>query len=389
MNILLVTLYALEANTSVTVSNYGLITGMLAAGHQVTVFMPEISNKLSYYDDSLDLSAVKLVRVPGNDVGSRIAGSNHNAGSIKQAAINAARKAYYRLSVFDRSRLLIKPALQVGGLDTYYDAIVSTSDPKTSHLLVRALLRQGLRAGKWIQHWGDPLSGDISRTSIYPETIIRRVEKRILNDADRIVYVSPFTLEAQQARYCDLASKMAFVPLPCIPSLSAPIREKAPDAPLKIAYLGDYSSGIRNILPLYEACRETEGVMLTIAGNSDIQLEETSRIRVLPRVAQNKAQELEAEADITVSVGNLHGTQIPGKIYYAASNGKPILVLLDGEMQERQREYFDSYHRYTCCENTKESIMEQLEGLLSGGQRTYETPESLLPKNVANAVLAF
>ena len=79
--------------------------------------------------------------------------------------------------------------------------VISTSDPKTSHLFVKKLIEEGLKYGKWVQHWGDPLSGDITSSLIFPQSYIRKVEKNMISKADKIVYVSHFTAEMQKNNY--------------------------------------------------------------------------------------------------------------------------------------------------------------------------------------------
>lgn len=390
MNILFVTLFALETNTSVTKSNYGIIKGLAELGHNVTVLMPEIDRQLSYYDDSLDLSGIVIERIRNQNVGQQIAAHATQATGIKKKMLSVARTVYGKSKIFDRTKALISEAKNFSGLDNYYDVIISTSDPKTSHLFVNELIKQGLRYGRWIQHWGDPLAGDISKNNIYPNFYIEKVEKRIIHKADKVIYVSPFTLKAQVRRYADEKDKLAFVPLPCdegdvcnnseVENLS---RKK-----LNIVYLGDYSSRIRDIKPLYNACANMEFVQLAIAGNTDVILKEKKNIKVFPRLSQAKAKELENQADVIVSVGNLAGNQIPGKLYYSASGKKHIVVALDGDSKTEMKEYLDSFNRFVCCENTVESLTETLANLRNDPCHEYETPQRLLPINVAREILS-
>ena len=137
--------------------------------------------------------------------------------------------------------------------------MISTSDPKTSHLFVKELIKCGLKYGKWIQHWGDPLAGDISKNNIYPNFYVEKIERRMIESADKVVYVSPFTLEAQEKRYSKERQKLSFVPLPCDECESENV-EYTQSELLNIVYLGDYSSHIRDIIPLYTACSKMDFV---------------------------------------------------------------------------------------------------------------------------------
>ena len=42
MKVLFVTLFPLENNTSVTISNYGVLRGLHQLGHDVTILMPQL-----------------------------------------------------------------------------------------------------------------------------------------------------------------------------------------------------------------------------------------------------------------------------------------------------------------------------------------------------------
>lgn len=390
MKILFVTLCALETNTSVTKSNYGILKGLVDCGHQVTLLMPEIDINLSYFDDSYQMKDVSVLRIKNNSIGQKIATISNSSTGLKKKLIGVARTVYGKCKVFDRTKELIKEAPNFEKYDEYYDVVISTSDPKTSHMFVAEMIKNGLKYGRWIQHWGDPLAGDISRNSIHPEWLLQNIEKNILKNADRVVYVSPFTREVQKKRYPSLSEKLGFVPLACDEYDQEP--EKAEvvrvmESALRVVYLGDYSSKIRNILPLYEACCEMPDVSLTIAGNTDLQLAEKKNIRIYPRIPQEKAKALEDAADVIVSVGNLNGNQIPGKIYYAASSKKTILVTVDGDFKEQMCEYITSYDRFTCCDNTKEAIKASLKKVIVSADVEYKTPERLLPVNVAKEIL--
>ena len=63
MNILLVTLFSLERNTSVAISNINITKGLLALGHKVTWVMPNWAQ----CETEFDASQVRVIRVPGQD----------------------------------------------------------------------------------------------------------------------------------------------------------------------------------------------------------------------------------------------------------------------------------------------------------------------------------
>lgn len=384
MKALVVSLFAIETNTSVSISNYGIITGLLDLGYEVTVLMPTINNELSYFDDTYKLNNVKILRVKNENLASKVVEHSINSSKMEKKLINLMRFIYNKFQIFDKTKMLMKEANNIK-LDEYYDVVMSTSDPKTSHIFLKKMIDRGLKYGKWIQHWGDPLSGDISKNNIYPEIIIKRIEKSILRNADKIIYVSPFTLDDQMKKHSELAEKMFFVPLPCIHKNNINTTNK--NNKLKIVYLGDYNSSVRNILPLYNSCRKMKFADLTIAGNSNLKLKNLDNIHILPRVSQSMVKELENESDVIVAIGNKKGTQIPGKIYYAASSNKPIVFVADGDNSKNIIKYLDTFDRYICCTNDEKSILQCLSRINNNYVTYSEVPEILKAVNVAKNII--
>lgn len=384
MKVLFVTLTAIEVNTSVTISNIGLLKGLEQLGAEITIVMPQISHKLNYYDERYDLSKCKVVRIP-DAISDYIASAKNSVIKSKIKSILA--KIYNKFKIYDRGTFLLGKAAALDIYSEHYDWVISTSDPKSSHLFVQELIKNGLQYGKWLQHWGDPMYGDISRKSLCPKFVLKRAERKLLKAADRVVYVSPFTKEQQAGVYPQASGKMRFVPLPCDESYANDLRRANEDHVLTLSYLGDYSSHIRNILPLYEACRKNNNVKLIVAGNTDLSLNPCDNITIYPRVAHDKVKEIEAESDVYICINNLHGTQIPGKIYYAAASQKPILILMEQDRYSEMQQYVDSFNRYISCKNESESITMALHHLMSAAIDAYSCPAELSPIGVVRAIL--
>ena len=363
MIILLVTLYALEQNTSVAISNINITKGLLELGHAVTWVMPNWARCETEFDNS----KVRIIRVQGED-------QPRQMGYIRDKI-----HSHYGMLDFTRSYLR-----QVGKMEIpndYYDVVISTSDPKSSHLFTKRLLKN-VKYGCWVQHWGDPLLGDITRNFWWPKWIIKCYEWNILKKADKVVYVTPMTCDAQKKEYPKMEDKLAFIPLPADMHET---KTEQDETCLKVAYLGDYNPAFRNLRPLYDACKKLDFVQLTIAGHGP-KYEKTSNINVLPRIPQDQAQKIESDCDVIFCACNMYGTQIPGKIVYKASSDKHILIALDGDYKEEMRNYFDSFDRFVTCDNDADSIREALE-LLRNRSHDYKTPKRLLPINIAKEIL--
>lgn len=380
MKVLFVTLFPLENNTSVTISNYGILSGLQKIGHEVTILMPYASDKevtMPY-----DLSMFRIVRIEG------IPFDQLRNVPQRQSIWYKVRRKYRKMFEFlDFTRPYLKSAKNVSILNEHFDLIISTSDPKTSHVFVRKMIKNGLKYDRWIQHWGDPMYGDITRSNSYPNWIVKLYERNIIKMADKIVYVSPFTADMLRKVHSSLNNKISFVPLPCIDTNYTEQVENKEKAILKLVYLGDYSPSIRNIIPLYEAVKQMNNVELTIAGISTLKLENTDNITVLPRISQDECLKLENEADVLVTVCNLHGTQIPGKLYYSAASQKHMLVIIDGNNKNKIKAYINSFNRYLVCDNMPESIVDMLSKKEVINNIQYNVPSILKPQNNINAIL--
>ena len=389
MKVLFVTLCALEVNTSVTKSNVGLLKGLKSLGADITIIMPNISKDVYYYDKSFDLDGIRVIRLNSCGIGQKVANMQGSKSKIKSYLFNKLRNLYNNMSVYGRSTSYLKEVDTVPIYDEFFDYVISTSDPKSSHLFVGGLVKNGLKYGKWIQHWGDPLMGDVSRRTVHPEWYIKYMEKKTIKNADRIIYVSPFTAEKQKNNHPGLQNKIGFAPLICdeiTPEENKDIfNEKGK---LKVAFIGDYNSQTRDIMPLYNACKKLSFVYLVIAGNTDLRLESAENMNINKRVPQAKARELEMDADVIVSVGNRFGTQIPGKIYYLSSSKKIILITMEEDNKEAMRSYFQSFNRFETCDNTEESIIIALKRLYEAGRPLYKTPERLMPIGVIKQILS-
>lgn len=359
MNVLLVTLFSLERNSSVAISNINITKGLLLLGNKVTWVMPNWPQ----CDTEFDASQVRIVRVPGKD-------QPKDAGWLR-------KKIRSHFGLLDFTRSYLREVRNTHMPDEYFDLVISTSDPKASHVFTKRLLTH-VRYGQWIQHWGDPLLGDITRNFWWPEWCIKLYEGSIMRKADKIVYVTPFTAEAQKNAYPQYADKITFVPLPADMHETKTVPEKGK---LKVAYLGDYNPKFRNLRPLYDACKELDSVQLTIAGHGP-NYGNTDNITILPRIPQDQALKIEGDADVIFCVCNMRGTQIPGKILYKTSSDKHILVAVEQENRDEMVKYFESFKRFVVCDNTKDSIAAALESLRNK-EHDYTTPECLLPINVA------
>lgn len=356
MKILFVTLRALEINSSVTISNIGLLKGMIELGCEVDLLMPYVTKNLIQYDPVKDVfGELNVLRIEGDVVYERLVTGKPN--KVKKMFVDILRKSFYKLSLHDNTIRLVNKADASMLNEKKYDLVISTSDPKASHMFVERMIKQGLKYAVWVQHWGDPLSIDITKKTIYPGSYIRFKERQIFSCADLIIYVSPLTKSVQRRVFPKYKDKMHFIPLPYD---MEKVYGKPQNDKFTIGYFGDYSSKTRNIMPLYNFCAQNANYNLVIAGSSDLSLPGKENITILPRIGQEQINKLEAKCDVLACVCNKFGTQIPGKLYYYSAANRPILVILDGEYKGEIKEYLSNYDRFDLCENDSKSINEKV-----------------------------
>lgn len=384
MNILYVTALPLEVNNSSQLRNIALVKGLIENGCNVTILCADKSFALSStYSDSFPggVYEAKIIRInKQHPVTNIIYASNSNHAVI----VNKLRTLYRKFSIYKGAGLVIKEARRIKLDQNNYDSIISSSDPKASHEIVKSLLNSNvIQTRCWVQYWGDPLLMDITDNTCLPRWYKKRIEFNILKRADKIIYVSPFTRDLQIKTFAPLSDKMTFLPPPYIEAKTyLPSNNKK----ITLGYYGSYSSTVRNINPLYKALNISTEYKLIIAGNSDLPLSNTRTIQIYSRLNRNEIEVLTSKSDVLVCILNKHGTQIPGKIYDYASTNKPIIIITDGNNRSEMGAYLKQFNRFVICENTEESILEAVGSIEKCGIE-YEPSPYFAAKIIAKQVI--
>lgn len=264
------------------------------------------------------------------------------------------KKVYKTFTVFEGIKVNI-PNLEYLSIDfNVYDLLITVSDPKSSHLIGKYLRNHDLYLKTWYQYWGDPMYIDITRKKgLIKNTLVKYNEKKLISFADKVIYASPLTLIKQKELYPKYSNKMEYC------NQVASKRNFDNNREFFIGYFGAYVSHVRNIYPLYKALIRLSKKSI-IAGNSDINLESTNFLEIHKRLPYKEALDYENKSSILVTLCNSSGTQIPGKIYYCASQNKPIIVIIDGEYSIQLFDYLSSFNRYIICNNDENSILEAI-----------------------------
>ena len=408
MRVLYVVGTCLSKNTSANMSHNGYVQGLLENGFQVDILMA--ANSWGQTDNLLpQWKAAKYYRYPSETIHDRL--RKYVGGNVltpvastiisraktqkaqKSADLSATvrgylKKAYYFLFPLDPKYPLEKQWLKNASKfhsDTRYDLVISNSSPAASHKLVAILSRNGrLKYKRWIQIWEDPWCYDLygrNSVEIFDE------ERALLRAADEVFYVSPLTLVYQQRYFEESACKMKQIPLPYLAFAS---ESEQLYSGISYAYLGDYYSHVRNLMPFYQALCQMKSTGY-IYGDSDLILGKTAQIEISGRVTLDRLAAVQKKATILVHLCNLRGGQIPGKIYHYSATTKPILFILDGTPEEKRyiKEYFERFNRYYFCDNDTQSIlsaMNQIETDIAAGRKWGPVTE-FSPKAVVKQLL--
>ncbi len=379
MKILYVTSMALEYNTSANVRNRALISGLMAHGHDVALLSVEQQCDASQWEAITDFSSLYRYEIPLREVQARTSlkkGDSSIVSSVKRLL----GKLFRKFAIYDGRIIYAKDAGAIQ-LSEYYDALISSSDPKSSHRIAEEILRKNRdKIGRWIQYWGDPFASDINLAAAFKNRKVHREEARLLALADRIVYTSPVTLETVQKAYNLAEGKAFFIPTSYVEPRIYPATDHQDYRSL--LYLGDYHKD-RDILPLYHAVENNENVRLLIIGDSVLELEERNNISVAKRVPVAQLNKLEENSDALICLLNKQGTQIPGKAFHCAATNRPILMLYE-QTSGPIVDYFEKTGRYVLVPNQKDSIEDVFEQLDAICQQSWEPYEPFSSKHAAN-----
>lgn len=361
--ILYITNYPMDSSASAAIRNRAFVEGLLKNDcivHTLTrpgEVIPVIDNIEEYYFENYSTIYKIANKVKKNNV-------------LWKMRVYLS-KIISNFNIYDNQRILLKDLDKVKLPITEYDMVISSSDSKVSHLITEELLKSDrLKTSKWIQYWGDPFYKDINDTNTLFLNKIKKEEKRMLSEADFILYTSPFTLEEQKKLYPESGDKMGYIPTPYIREKLYP---KTRNKRFKVGYYGSYFKRDRNVSTLYEVAKKMEHIDFEFIGATDLNLEERSNIRIRGQVPNSEIYQYEKECDLLVCVGNKStSVQIPGKLYHLAATNKSILYIYEKGNEEIAR-YFSKFDRYNFCENTEDEIFQILEKL------SIEQKESLQP----------
>ncbi len=378
--VLVIKMSPYDGLNSSTLRTIAMIKGLLAKGFEIDwlTIRPSQTHVINDVSQYSFLENVRIIYANENTVYNSIAKINKG---LKKRIISLIRKAYHYFSLFDYTKKIAESVSIDMLCCNDYEYLISVSDPKTSHIAAKVLIQQGLKYKKWIQYWGDPLVGDISYNKALPKKTLINAERKLFSISNKIVYTSPLTLYDEKKLHPDYSSRMVVVPTAFI---KEKIFTKKNNDKFVVGYYGTYHSRIRNIIPLYDACKYLEdSVNLIICGDSDIDLISNKNTLIQPR---GDIREYEEITDLFICILNCSGTQIPGKLYHYAATNRPVLVIVDGEYKEDIVNYIKQFNRYYICENDKKSIIDTIKKIQRSNS-TWSPCERFSPEKVIDQII--
>lgn len=408
MRVLLIFGAPVRMSSSTSISNQNYIKGFVNNGYDVDVITQKVlesesnfdifeNEKVHYFEYETRSSIRKYFAkekkalVQDKSLAHQpVSGDNKDSlvKSIKRRTISLIKYFLSKVN-YDIDKLWVKNACHFRS-DVPYDLVISSSYPVSSHSLAYELIsKKHVQCNDWIQLWQDPWAHCLYAQKYSTKTRQRmeKQEKRLLEIADKVVYVSPLTMVNQKRFFPEFANKMQCVVLP---STDVELTKSINNSELKVGYFGEYFSYVRNIIPLYNALKELN-ISAQFVGDTDLCLEKEENISIHGRVPYSEIKKLENDVDVLVIVSNIAGGQIPGKVYYYASTNKIILYILDGTDEEQMLlyEYFSKYNRYIFSKNTTDDIKNKLSYIKTNLNklRATEPSDAFTPKKIAKALI--
>ena len=226
------------------------------------------------------------------------------------------------------------------------DRVLTFGEPMSDHLVGRQL-RASLGV-PWVAHYSDPWADNpFRRYFVLSKWLNRRLEKSVINEADRVVFTSQETLDLVMKKYPESWREKAYVITHGYQADLYPAPAKqGTAAPLVFRYVGNFY-GDRTPAPLFEALAQLQienpalldNIQIELVGSIPARMLKTQAYRALPKtlvktistVSYLKSLELMAEADLLLIIDAPNpgiSVFLPSKLIDCIGAGKPIIGLV-------------------------------------------------------------
>lgn len=264
-----------------------------------------------------------------------------------------------------------------------FDVIFSMHEPPSSHLCAYKIKKRYNKV-PWITYWSDPWLKDSTRENAFflKKFIEKRMEKRIVNLADKFIFVTEANRDEYLKDYKRLGSENKTFILNR--GFDAELYKKIINMPkpqfikndkVNIIYTGEIFSKLRDISPFVQAVEEMKKdkdaySMLNILFFGNIDDEESRKklnslevAKVSSRIPFNEALAYMLNGDILLLFGNKNSKQIPAKIYdYLGAEGKIFVIY--GDKNDPIRKIVENNEKCVDMLNDKEEIKKNLYSMI-------------------------
>ena len=270
--------------------------------------------------------------------------------------------------------------------------MISSSDGKISHFVGKKVKKANKRI-KWIQIWGDPWYDDLN-SSIFDKIRITYYEKKLLKDADKVIYVSKPTANLIKTKYYEFKDKILFISRSYYEAYNYQVTS---EKDLHIVYTGllnaNYGRNITELVEILETYNNnnSQKIFIDVYGNIDQNMKSNIHqkcINFYPNLDIVELGNVYKSSNALLYISNKSGsTQIPGKLYDYLGTSSLILCLVNDKNDEISCFLNSIGERCLLVENKKEELFDALPTIISQMKKSYEVDQQYSPQNIAKQVI--
>lgn len=362
MKLLVIANYFPPVNGSASIEALYYVNKLSELGYKVYVISPDYPSDYFRYDENFEGMISNNVTViktymgkfyskiyPKNNFENQTDDKVKSKYSIKRELKEFTKKnIIFPDSYFEWRKEALKVAKNLIATEDI-DTVISMHESASCHLIGRAI-KEVFPSIKWIAYWSDPWTLDSTRynnTLFYKKLIESRMEKKIVEMADYLLFTTKETMECYIKHFKINQDKCGTVhrgydlelydEIKHDMELNVDLRERK----INIVHIGELYAQLRDINPLIKALRELkyqdENVydkinIIFLGGIHDKELispcEDIECLSFYDRTNFKTALKYMLSADVLLLLGNKKGVQIPGKVYEYLGANAPILTIL-------------------------------------------------------------
>ena len=376
------TAYVLK-NSSAAIRNNSLVKGLVELGYEVDVYTIRWPQYLfSSFFASEKNGNIHFDQLPNLIRISQLKQFEKPLRSI--SCLAKIRKFFKQIIFFFFFCYEWKSLIEVGNL-RQYKCLITSSDHKSSHF-VGMKIKRLVPTLLWIQVWGDPWSRDVN-TLLFMRKLVAYFEKKLLSKSDKIVYVSEVTKNEVIMKYPQFKDKIYYIPRGFYKEVDTSYVEVTS---IKIVYTGVLSYGRNPFVLLDVVSKKLNGHNWVVEFYGSIPIELKNRLLDYPFVRVYESVDFEsiptvlASATVLLYLSNKKGSsQIPGKFFDYLGTTKPVLCLVDDEMEPTSL-FLKRFQRCLVLENSETTILDNWDKISVLFKQAFVPEVDYSPKSIAS-----